>query len=88
MVCGCVCVCVCVQVSEQQLNEAIAQAVENSKLKKDKSQWSMEGMSSTLQEALKWRGRQREGGRERGKRERERGKRERERETASDCSFV
>lgn len=34
---------VCVQVSEQQLNEAIAQAVENSKLKRDKSHWSMEG---------------------------------------------
>ncbi|MBN3296318.1 IL16 protein, partial [Amia calva] len=32
------------KVSEQQLNEAIAQAVENSKLKKDKSQWSMEGL--------------------------------------------
>ncbi|KAI4895455.1 hypothetical protein NFI96_031268 [Prochilodus magdalenae] len=31
-------------VSEQQLNEAIAQAVENSKLKRDKSQWSMEGL--------------------------------------------
>ncbi|KAG5270371.1 hypothetical protein AALO_G00191880 [Alosa alosa] len=31
-------------VSEQQLNEAIAQAVENSKLKKDKSHWSMEGL--------------------------------------------
>lgn len=34
---------VCVQVSEQQLNEAIAHAVENSKLKRDKSHWSMEG---------------------------------------------
>lgn len=33
----------CVQLSEQQLNEAIAQAVENSKLKRDKSHWSMEG---------------------------------------------
>ncbi|XP_030620958.1 pro-interleukin-16 [Chanos chanos] len=32
------------KVSEQQLNEAIAQAVENSKLKRDKSQWSMEGI--------------------------------------------
>ncbi|XP_036441870.1 pro-interleukin-16 isoform X2 [Colossoma macropomum] len=32
------------KVSEQQLNEAIAQAVENSKLKRDKSQWSMEGL--------------------------------------------
>ncbi|XP_028812395.1 pro-interleukin-16 isoform X2 [Denticeps clupeoides] len=30
-------------VSEQQLNEAIVQAVESSKLKKDKNQWSMEG---------------------------------------------
>lgn len=35
---------VCVsQVSEQQLNDAIAQAVENSKLRKDKSQWSIDG---------------------------------------------
>lgn len=34
---------VCVQVSEQQLNEAIAEAVENSKLKREKSNWSMEG---------------------------------------------
>ncbi|XP_038548193.1 pro-interleukin-16 isoform X3 [Micropterus salmoides] len=32
------------KVSEQQLNDAIAQAVENSKLKKDKSQWSIEGL--------------------------------------------
>ncbi|XP_036400199.1 pro-interleukin-16 [Megalops cyprinoides] len=32
------------KVSEQQLNEAIAQAVENSKLKKDKHPWSMEGL--------------------------------------------
>ncbi|XP_072516957.1 pro-interleukin-16 isoform X2 [Salminus brasiliensis] len=32
------------KVSEQQLNEAIAQAVENSKLKRDKSQWSIEGL--------------------------------------------
>ncbi|KAL7866834.1 hypothetical protein AOLI_G00146480 [Acnodon oligacanthus] len=32
------------KVSEQQLNEAIAQAVENSKLKREKSQWSMEGL--------------------------------------------
>lgn len=31
------------QVSEQQLNDAIAQAVENSKLRKDKSQWSIDG---------------------------------------------
>lgn len=53
------CVCVCLnfhnpdflysliwsvsQVSEQQLNDAIAQAVENSKLRKDKNQWSMDG---------------------------------------------
>uniref|UniRef100_UPI001ED7D40E pro-interleukin-16 n=1 Tax=Scatophagus argus TaxID=75038 RepID=UPI001ED7D40E len=32
------------KVSEQQLNEAIAQAVENSKLRKDKSQWSIDGL--------------------------------------------
>ncbi|KAJ8247602.1 hypothetical protein GJAV_G00248180 [Gymnothorax javanicus] len=32
------------KVSEQQLNEAIAQAVESSKLKKDKHLWSMEGL--------------------------------------------
>ncbi|XP_058854909.1 pro-interleukin-16-like isoform X2 [Acipenser ruthenus] len=32
------------KVSEQQLNEAIAQAVENSKLKKVKSQWSIEAL--------------------------------------------
>ncbi|KAF5906187.1 pro-interleukin-16 isoform X2, partial [Clarias magur] len=32
------------KVSEQQLNEAIAQAVENSKLKRDKIHWSMEGL--------------------------------------------
>lgn len=31
------------QISEQQLNDAIAQAVENSKLKRDKSQWSING---------------------------------------------
>lgn len=31
------------QVSEQQLNDAIAQAVENSKLRKEKSQWSIDG---------------------------------------------
>lgn len=31
------------QVSEEQLNDAIAQAVENSKLRKDKSQWSANG---------------------------------------------
>ncbi|KAK3533204.1 hypothetical protein QTP70_013607 [Hemibagrus guttatus] len=35
------------KVSEQQLNEAIAQAVENSKLKRDKSHWSMEGLRRT-----------------------------------------
>ncbi|KAM7406650.1 hypothetical protein PAMP_001017 [Pampus punctatissimus] len=33
-----------VQVSEHQLNDAIAQAVENSKLRKDKSQWSIDGL--------------------------------------------
>ncbi|XP_041082600.1 pro-interleukin-16-like isoform X1 [Polyodon spathula] len=32
------------KVSEQQLNEAIAQAVENSKLRKVKSQWSIEAL--------------------------------------------
>ncbi|XP_039980626.1 pro-interleukin-16 [Xiphias gladius] len=32
------------KVSEQQLNDAIALAVENSKLRKDKSQWSIEGL--------------------------------------------
>ncbi|XP_061819849.2 pro-interleukin-16 [Nerophis lumbriciformis] len=32
------------KVSEHQLNDAIAQAVENSKLKKDKSQWSIDGL--------------------------------------------
>ncbi|TSK53824.1 Pro-interleukin-16 [Bagarius yarrelli] len=32
------------KVSEQQLNETIAQAVENSKLKRDKSHWSIEGL--------------------------------------------
>ncbi|XP_068457645.1 pro-interleukin-16 isoform X2 [Clinocottus analis] len=31
-------------VSEQQLNDAIAQAVENSKLRKDKSQWSIDAL--------------------------------------------
>ncbi len=31
------------QVSEQQLNDAIAQAVENSKLRRDRSQWSIDG---------------------------------------------
>ncbi|KAL4613285.1 pro-interleukin-16 [Arapaima gigas] len=36
------------KVSEQQLNEAIAQAVENSKLKKDKSHWNMEGLKKTI----------------------------------------
>lgn len=39
---------ICVQVSEQQLNEAIAQAVENSKLKRDKSHWSMEGQYDSV----------------------------------------
>ncbi|KAA8585666.1 hypothetical protein FQN60_004360 [Etheostoma spectabile] len=32
------------KVSEQQLNDAIAQAVENSKLRRDKSQWSIDGL--------------------------------------------
>ncbi|KAK2919601.1 hypothetical protein Q8A73_001805 [Channa argus] len=32
------------KVSEQQLNDAIAMAVENSKLRKDKSQWSIDGL--------------------------------------------
>ncbi|KAM6980591.1 pro-interleukin-16 [Aplochiton taeniatus] len=32
------------KVSEQQLNDAIAQAVENSKLKKERSQWSVDGL--------------------------------------------
>ncbi|XP_067453826.1 pro-interleukin-16 isoform X2 [Thunnus thynnus] len=32
------------KVSEHQLNDAIAQAVENSKLRKDKSQWSIDGL--------------------------------------------
>lgn len=36
-------VCNLPQVSEQQLNDAIAQAVENSKLRKDRSQWSIDG---------------------------------------------
>lgn len=31
------------QVSEEQLNDAIAQAVENSKARKDKSQWGADG---------------------------------------------
>uniref|UniRef100_A0A671KDN0 PDZ domain-containing protein n=1 Tax=Sinocyclocheilus anshuiensis TaxID=1608454 RepID=A0A671KDN0_9TELE len=31
------------KVSEQQLNEAIAQAVEHSRLRRDRSQWSMDG---------------------------------------------
>ncbi|KAK3561762.1 hypothetical protein QTP86_013417 [Hemibagrus guttatus] len=39
--------CTSCNVSEQQLNEAIAQAVENSKLKRDKSHWSMEGLRRT-----------------------------------------
>ncbi|KAM3625554.1 uncharacterized protein V6R79_013980 [Siganus canaliculatus] len=32
------------KVSEQQLNDAITQAVENSKLRKEKSQWSIDGL--------------------------------------------
>ncbi|XP_065150339.1 pro-interleukin-16 [Paramisgurnus dabryanus] len=36
------------KVSEQQLNEAIAQAVEHSKLRRDRSQWSMDGFHSSL----------------------------------------
>ncbi|XP_061563811.1 pro-interleukin-16 [Cololabis saira] len=32
------------KVSEQQLNDAIAEAVENSKLRRDKSQWSIDGV--------------------------------------------
>ncbi|XP_048887214.1 pro-interleukin-16 isoform X2 [Brienomyrus brachyistius] len=32
------------KVSEQQLNEAIAQAVESSRMKRDRSQWSIEGL--------------------------------------------
>lgn len=36
------------KVSEQQLNEAIAQAVEHSKLRRDRSQWSMDGCNSSL----------------------------------------
>ncbi|KAA0722832.1 Pro-interleukin-16 Interleukin-16 [Triplophysa tibetana] len=36
------------KVSEHQLNEAIAQAVEHSKLKRDRSQWSMDGCNSSL----------------------------------------
>ncbi|XP_003198946.5 pro-interleukin-16 isoform X2 [Danio rerio] len=36
------------KVSEQQLNEAISQAVENSRLRKDRSQWSMDGCNSSL----------------------------------------
>ncbi|XP_028258454.1 pro-interleukin-16 isoform X2 [Parambassis ranga] len=32
------------KVSEQQLNDAIAEAVENSKLRKEKSQWSIDGL--------------------------------------------
>lgn len=32
------------KISEQQLNDAIAQAVENSKLKRDKSQWSINSL--------------------------------------------
>ncbi|XP_051575651.1 pro-interleukin-16-like, partial [Myxocyprinus asiaticus] len=36
------------KVSEKQLSEAIAQAVEHSKLRKDRSQWSMDGCKSSL----------------------------------------
>ncbi|XP_055036121.2 pro-interleukin-16 isoform X1 [Misgurnus anguillicaudatus] len=36
------------KVSEQQLNEAIAQAVEHSKLRRDRSQWSMDGFHNSL----------------------------------------
>ncbi|XP_051551687.1 pro-interleukin-16 [Myxocyprinus asiaticus] len=36
------------KVSVQQLNEAIAQAVEHSKLRRDTSQWSMDGCNSSL----------------------------------------
>ncbi|XP_056134699.1 pro-interleukin-16 [Lampris incognitus] len=32
------------KVSEQQLNDAIAQAVENSRLRRDRSQWSIDGL--------------------------------------------
>ncbi|KAG1959576.1 pro-interleukin-16 [Pimephales promelas] len=36
------------KVSEQQLNDAIAQAVEHSRLRRDRSQWSMDGCNSSL----------------------------------------
>ncbi|XP_067301108.1 pro-interleukin-16 isoform X1 [Pseudorasbora parva] len=36
------------KVSELQLNEAIAQAVEHSRLRRDRSQWSMDGCNSSL----------------------------------------
>lgn len=36
------------QVSEEQLNDAIAQAVENSKLRKDRSQWNANGEALIL----------------------------------------
>ncbi|XP_059362326.1 pro-interleukin-16-like isoform X2 [Carassius carassius] len=36
------------KVSEQQLKEAIAQAVEHSRLRRDRSQWSMDGCNSSL----------------------------------------
>ncbi|XP_052416865.1 pro-interleukin-16 [Carassius gibelio] len=36
------------KVSEQQLNEAITQAVEHSRLRRDRSQWSMDGCNSSL----------------------------------------
>ncbi|XP_043099908.1 pro-interleukin-16 isoform X2 [Puntigrus tetrazona] len=39
------------KVSEQQLNEAIAQAVEHSRLRRDRSQWSMDGCNSSLRRA-------------------------------------
>uniref|UniRef100_A0A673JEX5 PDZ domain-containing protein n=1 Tax=Sinocyclocheilus rhinocerous TaxID=307959 RepID=A0A673JEX5_9TELE len=35
------------KVSEQQLNEAIAQAVEHSRLRRDRRQWSMDGCNSS-----------------------------------------
>ncbi|XP_077084096.1 pro-interleukin-16 isoform X1 [Siphateles boraxobius] len=36
------------KVSEHQLNDAIAQAVEHSRLRRDRSQWSMDGCNSSL----------------------------------------
>lgn len=44
---NCTCFSVCIKVSEQQLNEAIAQAVEHSRLRRDRSQWSMDGCNSS-----------------------------------------